>query len=123
MYVESTLGVFARIAQLQQVENRLHIGIEAVIALPGERRIAVGERRDGLLGVFVQFGAGRDAFARRVLAVVAFVVEGRGVTLVVRRNDACAERRRRARAVVELPDGVGLCQVLRRVVHVVDDAE
>src|SRR5262249_53205283 len=51
VYVEPTLRVFARIAQLQQVEDRLNISIEAVITLPGKRRVAVGERRDGLLGI------------------------------------------------------------------------
>src|SRR5262245_19402810 len=47
MHIESALSVFARRgAQLEQVEYRLDIAVEAVIALPGEGRVPVGERED-----------------------------------------------------------------------------
>src|SRR5262249_31702522 len=74
------------------------------------------------LSVFVQFGRRGDAFARRVLTVVALVVKGRGVALVVRRNFAPADERGQSDAVVNLLDGIGLRQVLTIVINVVDHA-
>ena len=97
--VEAALGVhgLARPAQLQQIEDRLHVGIEAVVALAGEGEVAV-LRASAIdcacsdRGRFVG-----DAVPGRLLAVVVLVVLRRRVTLVVRRHDPAAEARRRSR--------------------------
>src|SRR5262245_57179140 len=123
VYVKSTLRVFARVTQLEQVEDRLNVAVEAVIALSGERSVAPGEVKDRLPRILVQFIRRRDAFTRRVLADVALVVKRGGVALVIRWNDSAAECRRPARTVVDLLDAVSLSQILVRVADAVDDAE
>ena len=91
MQIESALGILAGVAQLQQIEDRLDVGIEAVVALARERDVAVVQCRDGLLGVPVEFVERGDAILGWVLAVVTLVVEGCRVPLVVGRHDALPE--------------------------------
>ena len=81
----------ARTAQLQQVEDRLDVGVEPVIALAGKRAIAVAQLGDRLRGVDVQVGVVGHAVLGRPFAVVVLVVLRRGVALVVRRHDAPAQ--------------------------------
>src|SRR4029079_3660146 len=57
------------------------------------------------------------------LAIVALVVEGGGVALIVRRDDAPAEYRLLAGAMVDLGDAVVLREVLVRVADVLNHAE
>jgi hypothetical protein len=43
----------------------LNVGVETIVALSGEGRIAAWEGEDRLLSILVQFLRRRDAFARR----------------------------------------------------------
>src|SRR6185503_14504088 len=73
--VEASLGILAGTAQLQQVEDRLDVGIKTVVALPRERDVARAEIDDPLLRVTIELGKGADAVLRGIVAVVALVVE------------------------------------------------
>ncbi len=125
VHVESALRVeaLARATQFQEVENRLNVRVETIVALSGERAVAIGEIRDGLPGVAIQLGFRGHAVTRRLFTVVVLVVLRRGVPLVVRWDDALAEALDGARAVIDPRDRVGLNQVLRGIPDVVDDAE
>ena len=59
-----------------RVEDRLDVGGEAVVPLPGEGPVAVVQLDDRLAGVAVQLGLAGDAFLGPVVAVVVLVVEG-----------------------------------------------
>ncbi len=123
MKVETALRILSRVAELQQVEHRLDVGEEPVVALARECDVAAVERRDRLPGVAIELVVGGDAVLRRVLAVVVLVVERGSVPLVVRRHEPFAELRAAPGPVVDPGHRVGLCQVLRRVVDLVDHPE
>src|SRR5688572_5031482 len=123
MQVESALRILARVAQLEQIEYRLDVGVEAVVALPGKRDITVRQFSYRFTRISIEFSLGRDAIARRVLAIVCLVVERRCVALVVRWNHTAAEQCFPVSAMVHFRDGVSLRQVLVRVANVLYDAE
>src|SRR6185436_20874302 len=93
--------------------------------LAGESDVTAAEVRDGLRRVTIQCRLCGHAVLRRIFAVVALIVEWRGDALVIGRNGARAKRGAAlvAPAMVNLRNGIGLYEVLRRVADVVDDAE
>ena len=121
--VEPALGVLARRAKLQQIEDRLDVGVEAVVTLTGKRGVAAIEGGDRLSRIPIEIARDGDAIPGRVLAVVILVVERRGIPLVVRWDDAAPEDLAPVPAVIHLRHAIALCQVLRRIVHVLDDAQ
>src|SRR5688572_3490329 len=123
MQVETTLRVFTWIAKFKKVENRLDIGVETVITLASESNVTVTQFRDGLSCIAIKCCKGCDSFLRRVLAVVALIVEGCRVPLIVGWNHAGAEHCFAIRAMVYFRNCVSLRQVLPGVIHVLDDAE
>ena len=87
--VESALAVerFVGTAETQvQIEDRLNIGVETVIALTSESEIPVDQFVDRRRGVLIEVDCGADPLLGGVLAVVALVVFGSCQTLVVRRH-------------------------------------
>ena len=81
----------AGIAKLQEVEHRLNVPIESIVALAGEGEVARIRACDRLAWCSDRARQRGDAVLRRVLTVVALVVERRGVALIIRRDDAPAE--------------------------------
>src|SRR5262249_8769463 len=63
-----------------------------------------------------------NTLTRGVITVIALVIEGGCDALVVRRNNTRADQAQRAGAVIDFLYCVGLGQVLRRIVNVLDDA-
>ncbi len=123
--VEAALGVHGlrRGPQLEQVEDGLNIGIEAVVTLAGEREIAALELGNGLRRVAVEIALVADAVPGRLLTVVIAVVSRRGVSLVVRGDDSASETSRTAAALVDPVHGVALDEILRGIADITDDAE
>src|SRR5262245_3741301 len=110
MYVEPRLRIDSILrSQLEKIEDRLNIGIEAVITLTGECRVTVPEIKDRLLRILIQFPGGCDAFSCRVLAIVTLVVERCCVALVVGWNNACPKNSTLTSPMVDLRDGISLC--------------
>src|SRR5262245_47559313 len=85
--VESALTIFARIAQLQEVKDRLYIGVEAIITLTCKRNVPVAQCGDGLFCVKIKISLLCHSLLGRILTIIALIVEGSGVALIVRRND------------------------------------
>ena len=121
--VEPALRVLAGRPKRQQVEDRLHVGIEAVVALAGKREVPEVERRERLLRIAIERGLAVDAVLRRILSVVALVVERCGIALVVGRDDTGPEEYLLVVSAVDLRHPVTLRQILGRIVDVLDDPE
>src|SRR5262249_40289010 len=123
--VESALRVHGRVrgTQLQQVEDRLDVGVEPIVSLAGERAVSVVEPGDRLRRVEIQLAFSGHAVLCRLLPIVVAVVLRRSVALVVWRYDPTAQARDAARAPVHLVDRVALDEILRGVADVADDAE
>ena len=115
MKVETSLRVLARTAQFQQVEHGLDVREEAIVPLACESQVASLQWGNCLLRVKVEIRWIRDAVLRRILAVIALVVEWRGIALVIRRNKSATQDRQRM--PVELCDSVSLNEVLRGVLY------
>ena len=101
----------------------MDVRVEAVVALSGKGGVTLAQRRDRLPGVLVQFCFGCDTILRWILAVVALIVERRGIALIVWRNDTSAQDGPLSCMMVDSRDRVGLRQILRRVANVVDHAQ
>ena len=113
MNVEAALAVerLVRPAESEvEVEDRLDVGVEAIVPLAGERPVAALEIADGA-GVAIEVAFGDDAAARRPLAVVLLIVVAGDQPLVVGRHDAAAQIDRLATAP-RSGHGIGLAQVL-----------
>ena len=124
--VESSLRVLAGRAQLKQIKDCLNVAVETVIALARKGSVTARKTNDGLRGVMIEFGGRRHAIARGICPVVALIIFRGGNSLIVGWHDARAEQRFFVRAVWTmnyLGHGVGLRQILIRVVHVGDHPE
>src|ERR1700722_20800733 len=119
MDVETLLRVFARIAQLQQIENREDVGIKSVITLARKRQVApVGINR--LASVGIEIGRIGHTWFGRTVTVVAHIVERRGDAFIIRRDeDIRADDRGSVAAMISLGDGISLAQILTRVADLV----
>ena len=124
MHVEAALAVEATApgTERQQIEHGLDVGIEAVVALAGEREVATGEQLDRLARVAIEVRGIVDAGSGEPPPLVLAVVERRDQSLVVRRHDAGAEQLARATRPVDASHGVRLHQVLSRPADVLDDS-
>src|SRR5262249_21053648 len=123
MNVESPLRILARLAQPEEIEDRLDVGIEAIITLAGKGNVTIVQVSDGLARVAIQLRFGRDAESGRILTIVSLVVIGRGVTLVVGRHHARTQYSCVTRAVVDLRYPVCLSQILIRIADILNYAE
>ena len=123
--VEAALRVhgLAGRAQLQQIEDGLDVGIEAVVPLAGEGEVAVLELGDRLRRVAIEVALVADAVLGGLLAVVVAVVLGVAFPWLLGGTMPRPSRVDRAGAPVDLVDGVALDQVLRGVADVADHAE
>ena len=95
-----------------EIEDRMDIGIEPIIALAGEGPMIQAQIGDGGLGVDVKVSFSRNAFTGRQVAVVVLVVEGGHQTLIVWRNYAAPQNSALAGPIVEARDAIALAQVL-----------
>jgi len=124
MKVEAALGVLARVAKREKVEDGLDVPEEAVVALAGEDFVAPAQLKDRLRRVTIKLRFARYPILGGILAIVTLVVKGRGIPLVVRRDDAAAEESPSiSSAVLDLRDPIGLGEILVGVIDVLNHTE
>src|SRR5262249_8254597 len=120
MNVESTLGVLAWTAQLEEIEDRLDIGIEAVITLASKGNVTIVQMSDGLGRIAIELRFSGDAEPGRILTIVSLVVIRRGVTLIVGRHHTRTKYACMTCAVVDLRYRVSLRQILIRIADILN---
>src|SRR5690349_2221560 len=120
MDVEATLRIFARGAQLQEIEYCLDVGIETIVSLTCEGDVASSQIGDGLAGITVQLCFGGDPVFGRIFTIVTLIVIRSSDSLVVRRNNARAQERPLTGPMIQLGHGVGLRQILCRITDILN---
>src|SRR5262249_36121569 len=124
--VKTSLRILPRRPQLKQVENRLYVGIKAVVSLACKSDITPSKVGDGLAGVMIQFPLSSDPVTGWILAVISLIIEWGGIALIVRRNNSASKLG--PVVVLLLPmihfgNGVGLSQILRRIADILHNPD
>src|SRR5207247_7930379 len=80
---EYALRVLAPRANLEEIEDRIHVGIEPIVTLTCERKVTPAQVLDRLCCITIQFRFRGHTVLRGIVAVVALIIKWSCYALIV----------------------------------------